>query len=89
MLHVFAEGTRYTPTSKSCYCIIIYWVSCICINELPIATEHAASVEFAEKSGLPHLKHLLIPRTKGFVLCIEKVRGKFAAIYCATMVFDV
>ena len=54
-----------------------------------LATEHAASVEFAEKSGLPHLKHLLIPRTKGFVLCIEKVRGKFAAIYCATMVFDV
>lgn len=54
-----------------------------------LLSEHAASVEFAEKSGLPHLKHLLIPRTKGFVLCIEKVRGKFAAIYCATMVFDV
>lgn len=64
LLHVFAEGTRYTKA------------------------KHEASLEFAQKSGLPQLKHLLIPRTKGFVLCIEKVRGKFDAIYCATMVFD-
>ncbi|XP_057373860.1 1-acyl-sn-glycerol-3-phosphate acyltransferase gamma-like [Daphnia carinata] len=64
MLHLFAEGTRYTPE------------------------KHAASVEFAQKSGFPPLKHLLVPRTKGFVLSVEKLRGKFPAIYCATMVFD-
>ena len=50
--------------------------------------KHAASVEFAQKTGLPALKHLLVPRTKGFVLSIEKLRGKFPAVYCATMVFD-
>ncbi|XP_046440703.1 1-acyl-sn-glycerol-3-phosphate acyltransferase gamma-like [Daphnia pulex] len=65
MLHLFAEGTRYTPA------------------------KHAASVEFAQKTGLPPLKHLLVPRTKGFVSSIEKLRGKFPAIYCATMVFDI
>jgi len=63
LLHLFAEGTRYT------------------------AAKHAASVEFAKKSGRPALKHLLVPRTKGFLVAIEKLRGKFPAVYCATMVF--
>jgi len=51
------------------------------------AAKHAASVEFAKKSGRPALKHLLVPRTKGFLMAVEKLRGKFPAIYCATMVF--
>lgn len=65
MLHLFAEGTRFT------------------------AAKHAASVEFAAKSGRPALKHLLVPRTKGFLLSVEKLRGKFPAVYCATMVFNI
>lgn len=50
--------------------------------------KHEASVDFAVKAGLTPLKHLLIPRTKGFIVCLDKLRGKFPAIYCATMVFD-
>lgn len=49
--------------------------------------KHAASVEFATKAGIAPLKHLLIPRTKGFLAAVEKLRGKFA-LYCITMAFN-
>lgn len=51
-------------------------------------SKHAASVEFAQKSGLPPLQHLLVPRTKGFLLTLQQLRGKFPAIYCATLAFN-
>jgi len=51
-------------------------------------SKHAASVEFAQKSGLAPLQHLLVPRTKGFLLTVEQLRGKFPAIYCATLAFN-
>ncbi|XP_046438312.1 1-acyl-sn-glycerol-3-phosphate acyltransferase gamma-like isoform X2 [Daphnia pulex] len=99
-LLLFAEGTRFTPA------------------------KHAASVEFAHKSGLQPLQHLLLPRTKGFLLTVEmletftsyiffcrihyvftyvfttancfkmakiqvqNLRGRFPAIYCATLAFN-
>ncbi|XP_046438320.1 1-acyl-sn-glycerol-3-phosphate acyltransferase gamma-like isoform X6 [Daphnia pulex] len=48
----------------------------------------AASVEFAHKSGLQPLQHLLLPRTKGFLLTVQNLRGRFPAIYCATLAFN-
>lgn len=36
--------------------------------------KHQASVEFARKGGLPHLKHLLTPRTKGFTLTMLAIK---------------
>jgi hypothetical protein len=50
--------------------------------------KHAASIAFAEKSGLPPLKNLLLPRTKGFLATLQQIRGKFPAIYCATLAFN-
>ena len=50
--------------------------------------KHAASTAFAEKSGLAPLKHLLLPRTKGFYVTAQQLRGKFPAIYCATLAFN-
>jgi len=50
--------------------------------------KHAASVEFARKSGLPPLQHLLIPRTKGFLATVEQLRGKFPAVYSCTIAFN-
>jgi len=38
-------------------------------------TKHKASVEFAESRGLPRLNHHLIPRTKGFALTSEHMKG--------------
>lgn len=43
-------------------------------------TKHAASVEFAHKSGLLVLENLLLLRTKGFQLTVEQLGGKFLYI---------
>lgn len=51
-------------------------------------SKHEASVAFAKKSGLPPLQHLLVPRTKGFLLTLQQLRGKIPAIYCATLAFN-
>ncbi len=36
--------------------------------------KHAKGVEYAQKHGLPVLKHHLTPRTKGFALLAEHLR---------------
>ncbi len=43
------------------------------------------SREFAKKSGLRPLDHLLIPRTKGFVTTVENLRGHLDAVYDVTI----
>jgi len=49
--------------------------------------KHKASLQFATKSGLPHLKHHLTPRTKGFSYIMNIVdRKKLRAIYDITLV---
>jgi len=52
------------------------------------AEKHAVSMDFAAKAGLPHLKHLLVPRTKGFYAITQQLRGKFDAVYSATLCFN-
>lgn len=44
--------------------------------------KHKKSMEYAKKKGLPLLKHHLAPRTKGFALLAEYLRGgNFKAVY--------
>ncbi|CAL4104612.1 unnamed protein product [Meganyctiphanes norvegica] len=50
--------------------------------------KHVASMEFARKRGLPELKRHLIPRTRGFIQCIQSVKGEFPAIYDVTVGFN-
>ena len=37
--------------------------------------KHKISLEIAKKKGLPVMKHHLLPRTKGFVLSMQGVKG--------------
>jgi len=64
------------------------WVTIFAEGTRFTPAKHAASVEFAKKSGRQPLQHLLLPRTRGFVLTAEQLRGKFPAVYSCTMAFD-
>ncbi|KAJ3610816.1 hypothetical protein NHX12_022907 [Muraenolepis orangiensis] len=44
-------------------------------------------MEVADKKGLPHLKHHLLPRTKGFWVTVQNLRGSVAAVYDSTLNF--
>jgi len=52
------------------------------------AEKYKASVEFAKKTGITPLKHLLLPRTKGFILAVQQMRNKVPAVYSCTMTFN-
>jgi len=45
----------------------------------------ARSQEYAAENGLPVLKHLLTPRTKGFVATVQALRGHATAVYDMTI----
>lgn len=42
---------------------------------------------YAEKAGLPLPRHILVPRTKGFVATIQGLRGHLQAIHDLTIVY--
>lgn len=46
----------------------------------------AKSNEFAQKEGRPQLKHLLLPRTRGFISCLECLRESSPIVYDVTVV---
>ncbi|XP_072178491.1 1-acyl-sn-glycerol-3-phosphate acyltransferase gamma-like [Diadema setosum] len=50
--------------------------------------KYEKSQEFAKQRGLPGLKHHLLPRTKGFNLCIEAYKGKVPVIYNTTIAYQ-
>ncbi|XP_030828841.1 1-acyl-sn-glycerol-3-phosphate acyltransferase delta-like [Strongylocentrotus purpuratus] len=50
--------------------------------------KYRLSQAFARERGLPELKHHLIPRTKGFGLCVQAFRGKNVQIYDATLAYE-
>ncbi|KAI9240129.1 MAG: acyltransferase-domain-containing protein [Podila humilis] len=43
------------------------------------------SVAFAEKAGLADHRHVLLPRTSGLFVCINKLRGSVEYVYDATV----
>jgi Acyltransferase C-terminus len=47
---------------------------------------HAKSNEFAKREGKPTLKHLLLPRTRGFNASVECLREASPVVYDVTMV---
>jgi 1-acyl-sn-glycerol-3-phosphate acyltransferase len=42
---------------------------------------------YAKKMDLPHLKHVLLPRTKGFVATVTSLRDEISAIYDVTYAY--
>lgn len=47
--------------------------------------KHERSMAFARERNLKETKHVLLPRTKGFVASIEGLRGHIAAVYDVTI----
>ncbi|KAL0386981.1 UNVERIFIED_CONTAM: putative 1-acyl-sn-glycerol-3-phosphate acyltransferase 5 [Sesamum radiatum] len=43
------------------------------------------SQKYASENGLPHLKNVLLPKTKGFYACLEHLRGSLDAVYDITI----
>lgn len=48
----------------------------------------AQAAEYAASRGLAPLQHLIFPRTKGFTLTIDALRGHFDAVYDATIGYE-
>ena len=49
-------------------------------------SKHDAAVKFAKAKGLPEPKHVLIPRTKGFVATVQGLRDDLLdAVYDVTI----
>ncbi|KAK7902165.1 hypothetical protein WMY93_018934 [Mugilogobius chulae] len=49
--------------------------------------KHEISMQVAESKGLPKLKYHLLPRTKGFWVTVQNLRGNAAAVYDSTLNF--
>lgn len=48
----------------------------------------AGNQEFAKSRGLPLLSEVLLPRTKGFGLCVQSLRSRIAAVYDVTIAYS-
>ncbi|XP_071487167.1 1-acyl-sn-glycerol-3-phosphate acyltransferase delta-like [Diadema antillarum] len=59
----------------------------ICEGTRYTKEKYEKSQAFAKAKGLPGLKHHLLPRTKGFNLCVEAYKGKVPALYDATIAY--
>lgn len=64
------------------------WLLIFCEGTRFTAAKHEASMEVARQKGLPELRNLLLPRTKGFTYSVGRLREKFAAVYNVTVSFD-
>ncbi|XP_076867061.1 1-acyl-sn-glycerol-3-phosphate acyltransferase delta [Brachyhypopomus gauderio] len=64
-----------------------FWFLMHCEGTRFTTKKHKISMEVAEKKGLPKLKHHLLPRTKGFCVTVQNLRGKVTAVYDSTLNF--
>ncbi|KAL0983866.1 hypothetical protein UPYG_G00134040 [Umbra pygmaea] len=64
-----------------------FWFLLQCEGTRFTKEKHRASMQVAEKKGMPLLKHHLLPRTKGFWVAVQNLRGTVAAVYCCTLNF--
>ncbi|KAF7662424.1 hypothetical protein LDENG_00235930 [Lucifuga dentata] len=64
-----------------------FWFLLHCEGTRFTAKKHEISMQVAESKGLPKLKYHLLPRTKGFWLTVQNLRGKVAAVYDSTLNF--
>ncbi|KAK0139462.1 1-acyl-sn-glycerol-3-phosphate acyltransferase delta [Merluccius polli] len=64
-----------------------FWFLLFCEGTRFTAQKHQISMEVAEKKGLPKLKHHLLPRTKGFWVTVQNLRGSVVAVYDTVLNF--
>ncbi|KAJ8385483.1 hypothetical protein AAFF_G00185790 [Aldrovandia affinis] len=64
-----------------------YWFLLHCEGTRFTEKKHQISMQVAESKGLPKLKHHLLPRTKGFCMTVQNLRGAVTAVYDSTLNF--
>ncbi|XP_055025500.2 1-acyl-sn-glycerol-3-phosphate acyltransferase delta [Misgurnus anguillicaudatus] len=64
-----------------------FWFLLHCEGTRFTEKKHKLSMEVAEKKGLPKLKYHLLPRTKGFCVTVQNLRGTVTAVYDSTLNF--
>ncbi|XP_020488418.1 1-acyl-sn-glycerol-3-phosphate acyltransferase delta [Labrus bergylta] len=64
-----------------------YWFLLFCEGTRFTQKKHEISMQVAESKGLPKLKHHLLPRTKGFWITVQNLRGTAAAVYDSNLNF--
>lgn len=64
-----------------------FWFLLYCEGTRFTPKKHQVSMQVAESKGLPKLKYHLLPRTKGFWVTVQNLRGKAAAVYDSTLNF--
>lgn len=64
-----------------------FWFLLHCEGTRFTPKKHQVSMQVAESKGLPKLKYHLLPRTKGFWVTVQNLRGTAAAVYDSTLNF--
>lgn len=64
-----------------------FWFLLYCEGTRFTPKKHEISMQVAESKGLPKLKYHLLPRTKGFWVTVQSLRGTAAAVYDSTLNF--
>ncbi|XP_057703448.1 1-acyl-sn-glycerol-3-phosphate acyltransferase delta isoform X4 [Corythoichthys intestinalis] len=64
-----------------------YWFLLYCEGTRFTPKKHEISMQVAETKGLPKLKYHLLPRTKGFWVTVQNLRGTVKAVYDSTLNF--
>ncbi|KAL7383518.1 hypothetical protein ABVT39_012302 [Epinephelus coioides] len=64
-----------------------FWFLLFCEGTRFTPKKHEISMQVAESKGLPKLKYHLLPRTKGFWVTVQNLRGTAAAVYDSTLNF--
>ena len=82
LLRCFADGGAPAPVH-----LLLYPEGWSLEGETDRQAAIAKSNEFAKREGRPQLKHLLLPRTKGFNACLESLRESNPIVYDVTMAY--
>lgn len=64
-----------------------FWFLLYCEGTRFTPKKHEISMQVAESKGLPKLKYHLLPRTKGFWVTVQSLRGNASAVYDSTLNF--
>ncbi|XP_030628557.1 1-acyl-sn-glycerol-3-phosphate acyltransferase delta [Chanos chanos] len=64
-----------------------FWFLLHCEGTRFTEKKHQISMQVAESKGLPKLKYHLLPRTKGFFVTVQNLRGAVTAVYDSTLNF--
>ncbi|CAG7666138.1 unnamed protein product, partial [Allacma fusca] len=65
-----------------------YWITLFPEGTRFSEEKHRISMEVARSKGIPELKHLLLPRTRGFIASIPPLRKAIPAVYDVVVAFN-